>query len=331
VSNIFNVARWEWFKLGRRRMPWILLALLLAFTQLGIWGTYVGYKSAASSGGSAFVQSPNGRPQRIGCDAVQEGRTTIDAPEQALRTARAQCQQQRTRLAGQFRSLTPTGGISTALGIASTLGLVLAGILSALAIGAEYGLGTLRPILVRGAGRVPYLAGQLSMLYVVTACALVIVAVAAGVGGLAAGKLAGAPPDFVVEAAANRWASVASSLAKTWVGLVTFVTMTGALTVLTRSTATGMAIGLGYYVAEGILVRLLTAVFDWFEPVGDYLPMRNISAFAGGNFNLTPALGGGSTIEPLQAGIVLVAYIALFSVMAGLVFFRRDIVGASGR
>ena len=36
-------------------------------------------------------------------------------------------------------------------------------------------------------------------------------------------------------------------------------------------------------------------------------------------------------LRPLQAGIVLCVYIAVFGGLAALVFSRRDVVGASGR
>jgi ABC-type transport system involved in multi-copper enzyme maturation permease subunit len=168
------------------------------------------------------------------------------------------------------------------------------------------------------------------MLYAVTACALVVVVALAGASGVAAGQLAGPAPAGIE--IGSDWTGTAASIGKTWVGLVAFVTLTGAIAVLTRSTAAGMAFGLGYYVAEGILVRLLSAIFDWFETVAEYLPIRNINALAGGNSSLLPAgLDSGTTVEPLQAGIVLCGYIVVFGGFAALVFAKRDVVGASGR
>jgi ABC-type transport system involved in multi-copper enzyme maturation permease subunit len=329
VIKALNVARWEWFKLQRRRVPWILLGLLLAFTQLAIWGTYVAYNSAAASGGRVFVPAAAaaGQQRFATCNDLQGGAAGV--PEQTLRALQLQCQARTARLAAQYRSLTPAGSISTALGIASTLGLVLVGILSSIAIGSEYGLGTLRPILVRGIGRLSYLAGQFAMLYAVTAAALAAVVIAAGLAGFAAGQLTGPPPDAA--AIDNAWTTTLASVGKTWAGLVVFITLAGAITVFMRSTAAGMAVSLGYYSAEGILARLLTAVFDWFDTVAEYLPMANISALAGGNFGLPLGGPGGSTIEPLQAGLVLTAYVIVFGALAGAVFLRRDIAGASGR
>jgi hypothetical protein len=40
-------------------------------------------------------------------------------------------------------------------------------------------------------------------------------------------------------------------------------------TVLARSSAAGMAIGLGYHFAEQILVALLSNFFSWFTNVAD--------------------------------------------------------------
>jgi len=45
IGHVLRLTRWEWFKLHRRRMPWILLIIGIAISQLIFWSTY------------AFVQS----------------------------------------------------------------------------------------------------------------------------------------------------------------------------------------------------------------------------------------------------------------------------------
>ena len=37
MIEVLNLARWEWFKLQRRWLPWILLVLLIAISQLTVW------------------------------------------------------------------------------------------------------------------------------------------------------------------------------------------------------------------------------------------------------------------------------------------------------
>ena len=43
IGHLANLTRWEWFKLRSRRMPWILLTILVLFTQLFIWGNFFAY------------------------------------------------------------------------------------------------------------------------------------------------------------------------------------------------------------------------------------------------------------------------------------------------
>ena len=40
IAQVLRLTRWEWFKLRKRWMPWILLAVAVAITQLSIWGTF---------------------------------------------------------------------------------------------------------------------------------------------------------------------------------------------------------------------------------------------------------------------------------------------------
>src|SRR5690606_2351091 len=116
-------------------MPWILLGVLLVFTQLAIWGTYVSLSALGNDGGRVFLPQGDG-PRVINCDALQT--RAAELPEQTLRALRTQCQQREMRRAIQRRALSPAGAISTTLSVVSTLGLVLAGILSSVAIGGEY-------------------------------------------------------------------------------------------------------------------------------------------------------------------------------------------------
>ncbi len=40
MAHIINLARWEWYKLRRRWLPWIMLGLMLVVSQAFIWGSY---------------------------------------------------------------------------------------------------------------------------------------------------------------------------------------------------------------------------------------------------------------------------------------------------
>ena len=46
ILELANQVRWEWFKLRRRWMLYILLAVLVLITQVSIWATIFAYNEA---------------------------------------------------------------------------------------------------------------------------------------------------------------------------------------------------------------------------------------------------------------------------------------------
>lgn len=332
MDALLNIMRWEGFKLRQRRMPWVLLAVLLAFTQLAVWGNYRSYNAVANSGG--FVPFPAelagaqpGRMPGIRCNDLRTRPESVPQgmPPQAVAMLLQQCEGQ---LANRYNLLGPEGSASTALGVAATIGMVLLAILSASTLGAEYSLGTLRPILLRGVGRQTFLGGKWLALAASTTGALFVATAAAAASGVLISGMAG-PPTAATEITGS-WGEVAISFVRVWATLLAFLTIVSVLTLLTRSTAAGMALGLGLYLFEGLFVRLMTLAFSWFEQVGDYLPIRNINALARSTYNLAPASMGGNAIGTAQAGIVVAVYVLVAAVIAVVVFRRRDVVGSSG-
>lgn len=275
IRDIARLVRWEQFKLQRRWMPWILLAILVAFSQIGIWVSFSSFGSSRS-----FDQS----------------------------------------LYDQF---TLPGSISNAAGTAQSIGMVLLTVLAASVIGSEYGLGTLRLVLARGTGRRKYLASKFVLLVGSAAAGLLIVVALATVSSLIAGRLAQAP----AAASSYTWGKAGTSLLKAWTSLIPTVALTGLVTVLARSTAAGMAVGLGYGFGEQIITAILLPRFHWFQTVANYLIGRNISALAGAS-----GFGPGGIAYPgiLHASLVLAAYTVVLGAVAFWLFQRRDVAGASG-
>ena len=328
MGNALNIMRWEWFKLVRRRMPWILLGILFAFTQLTIWGNYFSYSKAVAMGGRMIAPRTNGSmPLMVRCSDLRSNPPAGITP-QAAQTLLVACQ---LRVSAQYQTLSPSRGTTSALAIATSLGVVLLGILSAAVFGIEYGLGTLRPILARGTGRLAFLTGKYLALVAAATAALLLVTVAATGSGMLAFHGAAMPPTGAVTVTGVSFHDVALSFARSLAALIAFVTMASSITVLTRSTAAGMALSLGYSVFEPIFIRLMSAAFDWFDTVGNYLPMRNISALGRASTNLNVAAAGaaGNDVGTLHASIVVAVYVVVFAGLALAVFRRRDITGAS--
>ena len=45
IANIANLSLWEWFKLRRRWMLWVLLVFAILFAQLAVWGQFFSYRN----------------------------------------------------------------------------------------------------------------------------------------------------------------------------------------------------------------------------------------------------------------------------------------------
>ena len=56
IVPVLRLTRWEWFKLRKRWMPWILLSIVVVITQFFLWGAYAAYHNEAIR---SFVRSGN--------------------------------------------------------------------------------------------------------------------------------------------------------------------------------------------------------------------------------------------------------------------------------
>jgi ABC-type transport system involved in multi-copper enzyme maturation permease subunit len=87
-----------------------------------------------------------------------------------------------------------------------------------------------------------------------------------------------------------------------------------------------MAIGLGYYFAEQLIVALFSNLFSWFQNVADFFLVRNISGWTGGS----GGLAGGALPDQTHAVVVLAVYTLVLGGVAFWLFERRDVQGATG-
>jgi ABC-type transport system involved in multi-copper enzyme maturation permease subunit len=339
IGNIANLGRWEWFKLSRRWMLWILLAFAILFAQLAVWGQFFSYQNLQRTGGEINVpaslqQQPARGPRTLACNDLLSGDATrlpTDLDAQVVAGFSAQCRQQAstlpTRLARSYDSFTLPGSLPTALTIVQTLALILIAILTASAVGIDYGSGTLRSVLTKGTGRWPYLTAKLVTLFILAGLGLVATLVTVAISSAIAGGLAGGPPSGATAGTAT-WSDAANAVGKAWLSLLPYMALTTFFTVLARASAAGMAIGLGYYFLEQILIALLSGLFSWFQNVADFMLVRNISAWTqrsgGTNFNTI-----GTLPDAGQALVVLAVYTLVLGTIAFLVFERRDVQGAT--
>jgi ABC-type transport system involved in multi-copper enzyme maturation permease subunit len=339
IANVANLAQWEWFKLQRRWMLWVLLTFAILFAQLAVWGQYFSYQNLRTTGGELTVPAAlqQGRvPRTVACNDLLSGdpaRRPADLDAQVVAGLTAQCGQLAAtlpaRLERGYQAFTLPGSLRTALGIVQTLALILMAILTASAVGIDYGSGTLRSVLAQGTGRWSYLAAKLITLLLLAAVGLVIALVTVAASSVVAVSLAGAAPA-AAGVAAITWSDAGLALWKAWVSLLPYVALVTFVTIFARSSAAGMAIGLGYYFAEQLIIALFSALFSWFQNVADFLLVRNITAWTGGG----GAGGGGFAVGTLpdqtHAIVLLAIYTLVLAAVAFWMFERRDVAGATG-
>lgn len=181
-------------------------------------------------------------------------------------------------------------------------------VLFAVNIGADYRGGTMRLLLVQQPARFRLLAGKLAALAFLVVLSVLAAAVVSALAGLAIG-----PARHVT---ATHWFSSAgfpATLATVGesIGMCLAWGLFAALiAILTRSSAATVGIGAGYLV---ILENVLGTTWDGFKK---YFPAHVTSAFGS---------GGASDVPFSRSAVLTIAYAAVAAVVAFVVFARRDV------
>ena len=349
MTEVSRLTLWDWRKLRRRWMPWILLAVILALMQIAQWFTYAAYHNEAlqefASHGSqsfSFTEEINGESISISATCVSlesEGPPLeiglLPEDQQArflgeLAQWRANnCSESTMRedLRGAFtipRSI--TGAATGMVGIAPILLIMLA----ASHVGSEYGSGTLRPVLTRGVGRWQFLASKLLLIMLLSIAASMVIFVATAASSLIAAVIPPAETGTLVDS--GDWSEVFVGWGKAIFAFVPYIALSVCLAVLTQSASVGIAIALGYYVIELIVAPILTVTISGQQITG-FLLRNNIDEWIEAAF-ISAEINGVSSAanqpDALQAFLVICAYTLVFCVAAFWVFLRRDVAGAKG-
>lgn len=237
-----RLLRAEAIKLGRLRLIWIVLGLLLFFVGLAYYLSFEGYQTLRD---------------RIALDAASNRNLHAMA-------ARAYVLSLLTRM------ITLPGAIDVAFSVLQFPGFLMTTLVAAAVVGNEFGWGTIQQNLMRGASRSTFLTTKLA------AVALVIfLFMAAGLGaGLVAGGITGA----AVSAGWNwSWATAAF-----WVELLgllgrlvlingVYAAMAVMLAVLFRSTAMGVGATVIYRFFEAVAGIFLGQTDRWIGNLYPYL------------------------------------------------------------
>jgi len=205
-------------------------------------------------------------------------------------------------------------------------GGVFALMLGVLALGSEYGWGTLRTVLVQRPGRLRVFAAKLIALGI--GLVPFVLAVFA-VGTLASYAIAWSEGVELGSPAA--W-DVVRALAAGWLILAVWAALGVALGVLSRGTALAIGVGILYaLVIEGLIsafadqVGLLEPLVQFFLRANAYSLVEGLGASSTGAATNGPGAFNGPYVGGGQALLVLMGYVAAFLLLSGFLLRRRDV------
>ena len=349
IAHVLRLTKWEWFKLRRRWMPWILLAIAVLLAQLGFWVNYVAYHNdtvqevlggGSSSFSTTFERDDETVSVGMSCADIVNDRTPPEL-DQLTEEQRQIFLNDVEEFFGEgacdnfqatdvFRKgFTLPSSITRTIADFSSLGPLLIMILAASVMGSEYGWGTLRNVLTRGTGRWQLLSAKLLLLLRLCSDMLIVIAVFAVFSSLAAAVI---PPDETGGLAdSGKWLDIVTAYLKIVYSLVPFIALSVFFTVLTSSTAVGVAVSIGYYFVETILSPVLN-LNDTLANVNDYLLIASVNIWTAVSFIEVEVNGvsGGQSSDALRAFLVILVYTAVLLAASFWLFMRRDIAGARG-
>jgi ABC-type transport system involved in multi-copper enzyme maturation permease subunit len=200
------------------------------------------------------------------------------------------------------------GGLTRGFTIAAGFIGLLVFVLFASDLTSEYGLGTIRVLLLKEPRRARLLAGKLLALLVCVAAVLLAAELLAGAVAVALAHLRGIPTADWFTVAGLR--ALVGDYVNALLAAGLFGAVGAAVGVLARSTSLALGIGLAWLAPLEHLIQL-----SW-SGAGDWLPGLVFDAVAG---------GGTSTTTYAHAVVTALLYAALALTAGTVVFVRRDV------
>ena len=285
----------ELFKMRKRWMPWVLLAILV----IALCAIFLsGYFSTTS-------MLPSLPP---------------DLPPELLEEMELQHQQMLAHY--QFPN-----AFDNIFSTTQSIGVFLLVILAASIVGSEYSWGTVRQVLVKRGTRWQYLGAKVITLIILALIGLVV--------ALVVGTALAAFTTYQIDGgisweflSASFFGKLALAFVCTALSLFVFMLLTVFFAVLGHSLLVGIAGGLGFFIIENILVNALTLGGGWLANVPNYMIGRNIQALNNlGSFSANSGFTyfGSPLPSPLHAGVTLTIYCIVFLALSLYIFRIRDI------
>jgi ABC-2 type transport system permease protein len=218
-----------------------------------------------------------------------------------------------------FKALYPPNFFRVALSSVNGLGAAIAIILGVLAMGSEYGWGTLKTVLTQKPGRLAVFLGKALSLALVTLVLAILIMLAAAATSLALASFDGQAfqwPDAFV---------LLKATAALWLILMVWTALGVMLAVIFQQSALAMGIGLVYgFVIEGLVFGIFGSNPS-LQNIEKGFPGANASALAEafGQANATRPVQ--ALVAPTQAVLVLIAFAVAFLLISSVLISRRDL------
>jgi len=238
------------------------------------------------------------------------------------------------------RGGTPTGAIQNLLGLPvaipfafsmlAFLGTVMACILMASSMGNEYNWRTIRTMVISSESRTKLLIAKLISVTIYVLIGMVIGLATGFIMSLITTAIGGYKFDFSFSTGTYWWDQFVQFW-RTFYIMMPYLLMAFLFSIVGRSAMPGIAVGLGMFFLEPILIDpLMGLAGGWVAQIPDYLIQNNFGVINSLN-NLPGRLGGaisGGTTQTLSvthAGVMLGIYIVVFTVIAFYTFRKRDV------
>jgi len=222
-----------------------------------------------------------------------------------------------------IREVFPENLLANVLSPISTIGAAIMIILGGLSTASEFGWLTVQTILIQKPGRAAVLLGKLANLAVIT---LLVSVVALGSAALTSYLL------VTIDGSSSSWPP-ASVLLKgfgaLWLELAVWTAFGMFLGIAFRSTAAAIGGGLTYlFVLEALIGQLLRETAG-IKEILRFLPGVNASA-VNASFRLTfrSPNAGTQLVDATRGWITLMIYLVVFTILAIVIFQRRDVGGS---
>ena len=213
-------------------------------------------------------------------------------------------------------SLRPDATRNNGFAVGSFMASVLVIVMAAQLMGSEYGWGTIRALVSRATGRTPLIVAKLILLTGYTALTLVISAAAS----LGMAYLFGSIAGNVTTMSGGDWVDVASAIGRGMLSLGVYAIIAMVITILSRSTAAGIAGSLALSFLETQIWALLGLASNTFEDVGKYFIAYNVTGLS--TIGTEASTDG---FDATRGAIIIAAWLIGLLIITFYVFRRRDI------